>query len=78
MDAGVCPCLPPPRSVSRPPPRLETVVVGVTDVVNVTVTLRNRGEDSYGTTVQLHHAGALSYRKAVVLQVTPPPKSFRA
>ncbi|XP_069630571.1 integrin alpha-M-like isoform X1 [Haliaeetus albicilla] len=48
--------------------RLETVVVGVTDVVNVTVTLRNRGEDSYGTTVQLHHAGALSYRKAVVLQ----------
>ncbi|XP_049653060.1 integrin alpha-X, partial [Accipiter gentilis] len=43
---------------------LETVVVGVTDVVDVTVTLRNRGEDSYGTTVQLHHAAALSYRKA--------------
>lgn len=47
-------------------------MVGVTDVVDVTVTLRNRGEDSYGTTVQLHHAAALSYRKAVVLQVTPP------
>ncbi|GAB0202451.1 integrin alpha-X-like [Grus japonensis] len=48
---------------------LETVVVGVTDVVDITVTLRNRGEDSYGTTVQLQHAEALSYRKAVVLQV---------
>lgn len=49
--------------------------MGVTDVVDVTVTLRNRGEDSYGTTVQLHHAAALSYRKAVVLQVTPPEPS---
>ncbi|KAM6225523.1 integrin alpha-X-like isoform 2-T2 [Spheniscus humboldti] len=47
---------------------LETVVVGMTDMVDVTVTLRNRGEDSYGTTVQLQHAEALSYRKAAVLQ----------
>ncbi|XP_068280908.1 LOW QUALITY PROTEIN: integrin alpha-D-like [Nyctibius grandis] len=47
---------------------LETIVVGVTDVVDITVTLRNRGEDSYGATVQLEHAEALSYRKAVVLQ----------
>ncbi|KAM9260174.1 integrin alpha-M-like [Morus bassanus] len=47
---------------------LETVVVGVTDVVVVTVTLRNRGEDSYRATVQLQHAAALSYRKAVVIQ----------
>jgi len=64
------------------PPRLETIVVGVTDVVDITITLRNHGEDSYGTTVQLQHAEALSYRKAVVLQVPPPPptppRSFRA
>ncbi|KAM7074349.1 LOW QUALITY PROTEIN: integrin alpha-M-like [Ciconia maguari] len=52
---------------------LETVVVGVTDVVDITVTLRNRGEDSYGATVQLHHAEALSYRKAVVLQFRRSP-----
>ncbi|XP_052635731.1 integrin alpha-M-like [Harpia harpyja] len=56
---------------------LETVVVGVTDVVDVTVTLRNRGEDSYGTTVQLHHAEALSYRKAVVLQSSRRSASLR-
>ncbi|XP_074787094.1 integrin alpha-X-like isoform X3 [Athene noctua] len=47
---------------------LETIVVGMTSVVDITVTLGNRGEDSYGTTVQLQHAEALSYRKAVVLQ----------
>ncbi|KAM6307010.1 integrin alpha-X-like [Podargus strigoides] len=47
---------------------LETVVVGVTDALDITVTLRNRGEDSYGATVRLQHAPALSYRKAVVLQ----------
>uniref|UniRef100_A0A8C8AU20 VWFA domain-containing protein n=1 Tax=Otus sunia TaxID=257818 RepID=A0A8C8AU20_9STRI len=61
---------------------LETIVVGMTSAVDVTVTLHNRGEDSYRTTVQLQHAEALSYRKAVVLQVPrpppPPPKSFRA
>lgn len=72
MLGSAPPC---PTLLCVPPPRLETVVVGVTDVVDVTVTLRNRGEDSYGTTVQLHHAAALSYRKAVVLQVTPPEPS---
>ncbi|XP_074023414.1 integrin alpha-M-like [Numenius arquata] len=47
---------------------LDTIVVGVTDTVDITINLRNRGENSYGTTVQLQHAEALSYRKAVVLQ----------
>ncbi|XP_062456916.1 integrin alpha-X-like [Rhea pennata] len=47
---------------------LLTVVVGVTPEVDVTVTLRNTGEDSYGTTVRLRHPPALSYRKVVVLQ----------
>ncbi|KAM6106944.1 integrin alpha-X-like [Phoenicopterus ruber ruber] len=56
---------------------LETVVVGVTDVVDITITLRNRGEDSYGTTVQLQHAEALSYRKAVVLQSSRRSVSLR-
>ncbi|KAM6364510.1 integrin alpha-M-like, partial [Pluvialis apricaria] len=56
---------------------LETVVVGVTDVVDITITLRNRGETSYGTTVQLQHAEALSYRKAVVLQSSRRSVSLR-
>ncbi|XP_067170987.1 LOW QUALITY PROTEIN: integrin alpha-X-like, partial [Apteryx mantelli] len=47
---------------------LDTVVVGVTTEVDVTVTLRNAGEDSYGTTVRLRHPAALSYRKVTVLQ----------
>ncbi|XP_014816869.1 PREDICTED: integrin alpha-M-like [Calidris pugnax] len=47
---------------------LDTIVVGVTDTVDITITLRNHGENSYGATVQLQHAAALSYRKAVVLQ----------
>ncbi|KAM6288801.1 LOW QUALITY PROTEIN: integrin alpha-X-like [Aegotheles albertisi] len=46
---------------------LDTVVVGDTDAVDVTVTLHH-GEDSYGATVQLQHHPALSYRKATVLQ----------
>ncbi|XP_064331623.1 integrin alpha-M-like isoform X1 [Phalacrocorax carbo] len=56
---------------------LETVVVGVTDVVGITVTLCNRGEDSYRATVQLQHAAALSYRKAVVLQSSRRSTSLR-
>ncbi|XP_075268467.1 integrin alpha-D-like [Opisthocomus hoazin] len=56
---------------------LETIVVGVTDVVDITITLRNHGEDSYGTTVQLQHAEALSYRKAVVLQSSRRSVSLR-
>ncbi|XP_074670093.1 integrin alpha-X-like isoform X2 [Strix aluco] len=56
---------------------LETIVVGMTSVVDVTVTLHNRGEDSYGTTVQLQHPEALSYRKAVVLQSSRRSMSLR-
>ncbi|XP_064331630.1 integrin alpha-X-like isoform X2 [Phalacrocorax carbo] len=56
---------------------LETVVVGVTDVVGITVTLCNRGEDSYRATVQLQHAAALSYRKAAVLQSSRRSTSLR-
>ncbi|XP_068779303.1 integrin alpha-X-like isoform X2 [Struthio camelus] len=47
---------------------LVTVIVGVTAEVNVAITLYNLGEDSYSTTVRLHHPAALSYRKVVVLQ----------
>uniref|UniRef100_A0A8C3J042 Integrin subunit alpha X n=1 Tax=Calidris pygmaea TaxID=425635 RepID=A0A8C3J042_9CHAR len=53
---------------------LDTIVVGVTDTVDITINLRNHGENSYGATVQLQHAAALSYRKAVVLQVPPEPR----
>uniref|UniRef100_A0A8C8E935 VWFA domain-containing protein n=1 Tax=Otus sunia TaxID=257818 RepID=A0A8C8E935_9STRI len=56
---------------------LETIVVGMTSAVDVTVTLHNRGEDSYRTTVQLQHAEALSYRKAVVLQSSRRSMSVR-
>ncbi|CAM9132886.1 unnamed protein product [Bubo scandiacus] len=61
---------------------LETIVVGMTSVVDVTVTLHNRGEDSYGTTVQLQHAEAPLLpqgRRAPVLQeVRVPALQLRA
>lgn len=52
-----------------PPPRLEELVVGVTEEVTVTVTVHNVGEDAYGAHVELQHPKALSYRKATALQV---------
>ncbi|KAM9168789.1 LOW QUALITY PROTEIN: integrin alpha-X [Mergus octosetaceus] len=47
---------------------LDEVVVGMSEAVDVQVTLGNRGEDSYGARVRLLHPEALSYRRARVLQ----------
>ncbi|KFO27044.1 Integrin alpha-M [Fukomys damarensis] len=49
---------------------LRTLVVGDPRELNVTLTVRNEGEDSYGTQVTLYHPAGLSYRKVSVVQVT--------
>ncbi|XP_005405373.1 PREDICTED: integrin alpha-M isoform X1 [Chinchilla lanigera] len=41
---------------------LHTLVVGDSRGLNVTVTVRNEGEDSYSTQVTLYHPAGLSYR----------------
>uniref|UniRef100_A0A452H068 VWFA domain-containing protein n=1 Tax=Gopherus agassizii TaxID=38772 RepID=A0A452H068_9SAUR len=48
---------------------LSTLVVGVTPELNTTVSIRNRGENSYSTTVQFFYPAALSYRRVLLLQV---------
>lgn len=47
---------------------LRTLVVGDPRELNVTLTVRNEGEDSYGTQVTLYHPAGLSYRKVSVVQ----------
>ncbi|XP_050812637.1 integrin alpha-X-like [Gopherus flavomarginatus] len=47
---------------------LSTLVVGVTPELNTTVSIRNRGENSYSTTVQFFYPAALSYRRVLLLQ----------
>uniref|UniRef100_A0A8C0IN18 VWFA domain-containing protein n=1 Tax=Chelonoidis abingdonii TaxID=106734 RepID=A0A8C0IN18_CHEAB len=48
---------------------LSTLVVGVTPELNTTVSIQNRGENSYSTTVRFFYPGALSYRRVLLLQV---------
>nr|XP_042702600.1 integrin alpha-X [Chrysemys picta bellii] len=47
---------------------LSTLVVGVTPELNTTVSIQNRGENSYSTTVQFFYPAALSYRRVLLLQ----------
>ncbi|KAM9146704.1 integrin alpha-D-like isoform 1-T2 [Pangshura tecta] len=47
---------------------LNTLVVGVTPELNTTVSIQNRGENSYSTTVQFFYPAALSYRRVLLLQ----------
>ncbi|XP_050813014.1 integrin alpha-D-like [Gopherus flavomarginatus] len=47
---------------------LSTLVVGVTPELNTTISIRNRGENSYSTTVQFFYPAALSYRRVLLLQ----------
>ncbi|TFJ98873.1 zinc finger protein 239-like protein [Platysternon megacephalum] len=49
---------------------LSTLVVGVTPELNTTVSIQNRGENSYSTTVQFFYPAALSYRRVLLLQPT--------
>ncbi|XP_039390008.1 integrin alpha-D-like [Mauremys reevesii] len=47
---------------------LSTLVVGVTPELNTAVSIQNRGENSYSTTVQFFYPAALSYRRVLLLQ----------
>nr|XP_023969638.1 integrin alpha-D-like [Chrysemys picta bellii] len=47
---------------------LSTLVVGVTPELNITVSIQNRGENSYSATVQFFYPAALSYRRVLLLQ----------
>ncbi|XP_039375165.1 integrin alpha-D-like [Mauremys reevesii] len=47
---------------------LSTLVVGVTPELNTTVSIQNRGENSYSTTVQFFYPATLSYRRVLLLQ----------
>ncbi|CAM4563585.1 unnamed protein product [Lepidochelys olivacea] len=47
---------------------LSTLVVGVTPELSTTVSIQNRGENSYSTTVRFFYPAALSYRRVLLLQ----------
>ncbi|XP_075784995.1 integrin alpha-D-like isoform X2 [Pelodiscus sinensis] len=47
---------------------MSTLVVGVTPELNITVSIQNRGENSYSTTVRFSYPSALSYRRVLLLQ----------
>uniref|UniRef100_A0A8C9KZG9 VWFA domain-containing protein n=1 Tax=Panthera tigris altaica TaxID=74533 RepID=A0A8C9KZG9_PANTA len=48
---------------------LQTLVVGSSLELNVTVTLWNEGEDSYGTVINFYYPAGLSYRRVLGTQV---------
>lgn len=59
-----------PHSLScYSPPSVNTLVVGDSRDFDVSVTLRNDGEDSYGTKVTCYYPSGLSYRKVSASQV---------
>ncbi|KAG6923915.1 integrin subunit alpha M, partial [Chelydra serpentina] len=47
---------------------LSTLVLGVTPELNITVSIQNHGENSYGTAVQFFYSAALSYRRVLLLK----------
>uniref|UniRef100_K7FSG9 VWFA domain-containing protein n=1 Tax=Pelodiscus sinensis TaxID=13735 RepID=K7FSG9_PELSI len=47
---------------------MSTLVVGATPELNITVSIQNRGENSYSTTVRFFYPAALSYRRVLLLQ----------
>ncbi|KAI4559664.1 hypothetical protein MJG53_018190 [Ovis ammon polii x Ovis aries] len=62
-----------PLTLSAPPPcqslgQLETLVVGSSLELNVTVVVSNEGEDSYGTVISFHYPAGLSYRRTLPIQ----------
>ncbi|XP_043373192.1 integrin alpha-M-like [Dermochelys coriacea] len=48
---------------------LSTLVVGVTPELNTTISIQNRGENFYSTSVRFFFPAALSYRRVLLLQV---------
>ncbi|XP_062036931.1 integrin alpha-D isoform X2 [Lepus europaeus] len=55
---------------------LNTLLVGLSLELTVTVTVRNEGEDSYGTTITLYYPAGLSYRR-VSGQTQPQQRPLR-
>ncbi|XP_044868881.1 integrin alpha-D-like [Mauremys mutica] len=47
---------------------LSTLVVGVIPELNTTISVQNRGENSYSTMVQFFYPAVLSYRRVLLLQ----------
>nr|XP_025036461.1 integrin alpha-D-like [Pelodiscus sinensis] len=47
---------------------MSTLVMGVTPELNITVSIQNRGENSYSTAVRFFYPAALSYRRVLLLQ----------
>ncbi|XP_067390565.1 integrin alpha-M-like, partial [Emydura macquarii macquarii] len=47
---------------------MSTLVVGVTRELNTTISVQNRGENSYNTTVRFFYPAMLSYRRVLLLQ----------
>lgn len=48
---------------------LQTLVVGSTLELNMTVTVWNEGEDSYQTVISFYYPAGLSYRRVIGIQV---------
>ncbi|XP_038619310.1 integrin alpha-X-like [Tachyglossus aculeatus] len=55
----------------------QSLVVGTSPDLNVTVTVRNEGEDSYGTLVTFSYPPGLSHRRVSVLQNPRQPRALR-
>ncbi|XP_037363963.1 integrin alpha-D-like [Talpa occidentalis] len=55
-------------SVSLSSSGLQTLVVGSSLELNVTVTVCNEGEDSYGTVINFNYPPGLSYRRVIRIQ----------
>uniref|UniRef100_A0AC11CLM9 Integrin subunit alpha D n=1 Tax=Ovis aries TaxID=9940 RepID=A0AC11CLM9_SHEEP len=56
---------------------LETLVVGSSLELNVTVVVSNEGEDSYGTVISFHYPAGLSYRRTLAIQKQPGQRPLR-
>uniref|UniRef100_A0A8D1NT53 VWFA domain-containing protein n=1 Tax=Sus scrofa TaxID=9823 RepID=A0A8D1NT53_PIG len=55
---------------------LQTLVVGSTLELNMTVTVWNEGEDSYQTVISFYYPAGLSYRRVIGIQ-QPPQRPLR-
>ncbi|XP_004479490.3 integrin alpha-D [Dasypus novemcinctus] len=56
---------------------LQTLLVGSNLELNVNVTLRNEGEDSYGTMINFYYPPGLSFRQLCVTQSQPLQRPLR-
>ncbi|XP_053410996.1 integrin alpha-D isoform X1 [Nycticebus coucang] len=56
---------------------LKTLIVGSSLELNVTVTVWNEGEDSYGTVINFYYPKGLSYRWVSGTQKQPPQRPLR-